>query len=657
MTNIIGTIVNLKDFLSSDAKSITIKDERSGEEFISFVLSEDRKYSIPSFQREIRWKAENINVLLHDIKFSDRFLGNIILAEGDDNSYYIIDGQQRITVLLMLLHYIKSNWGNAISESVALTTCQLEMESFTAYSKLQENSYKLDCLTPEELKTDKYNQAERYTALWEVLSTIEELQNSDDAREIFKNLTRSTVNVILAKRDSTNYNIDYFIDVNLKGVRLDTEDIFKGYLFHTNNSAETLSLWQDLKTEAMKYEKNAGTNYKLVDMLYHYFYCDLFRDSRYVNIKFASDFCLKKDFRKTNGRNFYKGEHLIKVISDDAYIKKCLKELKDVIKIFNDIVVGSEPSDSFKKLFITDSTDKQRVDNDSIVILKGLANFLLRDNDVSLPYALVMKYFIEIMRRNTKIDNKYARQFYSVYLYSILFSHFSLKKEITEIVDILKSDEWHNIIISKLNNYFKNGKLANRKYVLQCKYIEEDSFGVSAHKAKSLAIVYNFFKFDGKNAPQCKVSARELKKYIVDKEYYSLEHFIVNDGGSFSVEGQSNNEKYPDDILKYSSSIFNYIFIPVEINGKLLGDKYIATKLQILDEKIDDIRCEYSRMVIGCAKKYFGEELPLDATGNLDIKRMKEYFGYTFKEEFVSYSNVVIGEIIQHISEIGFGAN
>lgn len=52
MSNIKGTIVNVKDFLALDAVNIRI----TGASESIFTLEEGRSYVIPDFQREIRWR-------------------------------------------------------------------------------------------------------------------------------------------------------------------------------------------------------------------------------------------------------------------------------------------------------------------------------------------------------------------------------------------------------------------------------------------------------------------------------------------------------------------------------------------------------------------------------------------------------------------------
>ena len=71
-----------------------------------------RELSIPSYQRPFRWKIKNVRQLLEDILTNriagkERYrIGSVILHKNGDN-FDIVDGQQRITTLLLLAKAIQ----------------------------------------------------------------------------------------------------------------------------------------------------------------------------------------------------------------------------------------------------------------------------------------------------------------------------------------------------------------------------------------------------------------------------------------------------------------------------------------------------------------------------------------------------------------------
>lgn len=98
MAEIVGTITNLSDFLSKTQVCLSVKPNDPQQQII--CLEADRKYSIPAFQREVRWDDNNLKMLLYDLSRSSKFLGNIILTIKSDHTCEIIDGQQRTTLIM-----------------------------------------------------------------------------------------------------------------------------------------------------------------------------------------------------------------------------------------------------------------------------------------------------------------------------------------------------------------------------------------------------------------------------------------------------------------------------------------------------------------------------------------------------------------------------
>ena len=653
MSEIKGTIINIRDFLSIDEKKVVINGDKDS---LVFTLAKGRAYHIPSFQREIRWGVENLSILIHDIKESHKFLGNFILAEKDDKNLDVIDGQQRISILLMICFYIKDKWGDKILDASNYTPCQLIVESFEKYEEFKNRRYDVLSLSKDEMESDWYNQSKEYFKLWKALGEIKELSTVDLAREFYKNLMRSTVNVILADRDSTDYNIDYFIDVNLKGVRLDTEDIFKGYLFHMSNTEKTLKDWQEIKRISTLYNKHAEEKtgeekiYPLIIMLYHYFSSDLYVDNNYSGLEFGDDFCLKKNYENQTGRTYYKGEHLIKVINDDTYMHNSINSLIKIIELLDDIIYSDSPNNRYKDLFVKEGSDK--VSNADIYIIFVLMRFILLDKQIKLPYALIIKYFLKIIKDDKKINNLYCKQFYSVFAFSVLFSFFTTKKEIGVIESALKRENWHDELMKKINQYFGEQEILERKVIMQCKYLEEDPEMVSDFKCKSLAIIYNYFKRSETGFKYKKGSGEELKEFLYNSDKYSVEHFIINESGKYNLVGTEEYE-YPTDIKKYANSIFNYIFIPRQINNDVLKNKTIWGKIGCFNgcedgkKYIAEVECNYSKMIIELVEKDLKEPLSKPKTKD----GWDSYFAYAFKRDFKNFTQDVITNIAQKLKE------
>lgn len=167
MNQIIGTVIEIGNFLSPEAQSIVIQEQ------FTRKLDSNRTYIIPDFQREIRWDEEQIVELINNIGAGAKFLGNVILSEtkrenGNPQSlkdYEIIDGQQRITTLLMILRFIQYKYGEDLN--VSRDFCPLEIQSFEGFSTLYKNAFSKECAQQERVKkTDDLNQIPHYLYMW-----------------------------------------------------------------------------------------------------------------------------------------------------------------------------------------------------------------------------------------------------------------------------------------------------------------------------------------------------------------------------------------------------------------------------------------------------------------------------------------------------------
>lgn len=157
MAEIVGTITNLSDFLSKTQVCLSVKPNDPQQQII--CLEADRKYSIPAFQREVRWDDNNLKMLLYDLSRSSKFLGNIILTIKSDHTCEIIDGQQRTTVLMLIVSCIKKKFGTKISTP---DLCPLRNEGFTGFQTLLEKAFDQEAITSDDwnaiLKSDDYLQ-------------------------------------------------------------------------------------------------------------------------------------------------------------------------------------------------------------------------------------------------------------------------------------------------------------------------------------------------------------------------------------------------------------------------------------------------------------------------------------------------------------------
>ena len=79
------------------------------------LFDKEAHYVIPRYQRAYAWEDKEIVQPIDDINDSvgDYYIGSLVVAKvkGREERYEVVDGQQRLTTLYLLLHYLVSHDG------------------------------------------------------------------------------------------------------------------------------------------------------------------------------------------------------------------------------------------------------------------------------------------------------------------------------------------------------------------------------------------------------------------------------------------------------------------------------------------------------------------------------------------------------------------
>ena len=551
MSNIIGTVIEIENFLSTDKQLIVTSERRTQ------YLDKNRKYIIPDFQREIRWSEEQIVELINNIGGGAKFLGNIILSEtkrknedlqnelNESKDYEIIDGQQRITTLLIILRFIRYKYGEDLS--INNDICSLEIQSFKGFSKLYEDAFSNDSANQKDIKeTDDLNQIDHYLYMWNTICNYSRqnssfLRNKDTCQKLLNNIMDSTINVIINTSEKISHGINLFLDVNLKGKKLDTEDVFKSYLFsYDDNNSTFRGQWVKIKKLSSKLiVKNHGRQqknlYPLMDIIRHSFYCWLYKEKYWKNIEISQGFCLLRSVEisgdtETEKSHHYKGEHIIDVLKSNRLLKKVLNSVENFLIMATEVVNAEAPTQTFKDYFNVE--DGNKVDSTTISIAHAFIKRILYD-DTTLPKALLFKYFI------TTLDEKQDKRanykwIFDVYAFNVLFDLSTIKKEKDIVLGIVaekdETTDWHNELSSTIKAFLEKTDITPTKAIVQYKYADE-KFN-EEYLCKGLAVLYNYFSICN---GRCSVkNENELKNFLYNNRTYSLEHLIINKSKNLS---------------------------------------------------------------------------------------------------------------------------
>lgn len=615
MNQIIGTVIEIDNFLSPEAQSIVIQEQ------FTRKLDSDRTYIIPDFQREIRWDEEQIIELINNIGAGAKFLGNVILSEtkrenGNPQSlkdYEIIDGQQRITTLLMLLRFIQYKYGEDLN--VSKEFCPLEIQSFEGFSILYRNAFSEECAQQEGVKkTDDLNQIPHYLYMWNVICEYSQemssfLRNKDSCKDFLDNLLGSTINVIINTSGNNFRGIKLFLDVNLKGKKLDTEDVFKSYLFSYDDNTNALrSQWVRIKKLSSKllvcHRRQQKNLYPMMEVIRHSFYCHLYKEKYWKNIEISKNFCLSKaatilgdsDAEKSF---HYRGEHIIDALKSKIFLKKVLQSVEDFLIMAVDVLASQSPSQKFYDYF--DVETGESVDFVTVSIAHSFIRRILYDETI-LPKAILFKYFVTTL--SVKQQNKDSYKWiFDVYAFNILFNLSAVKKQKEIVLSIVSekkdSADWHVELSSTIKHFLCDTDLTRAKVAMQYKYMD-DEFN-EEYLSKGLAVLYNFFKID---SGRCSVkNEKDLKNFLVNTDIYSLEHLIINKSKKYDL-GEMKQFTIHGESGKCVNSMFNFVFISESLNSDL-GNQPIREKMEMISDRSDEVNCEYSKMVLELVQKYF----------------------------------------------------
>ena len=646
--NIFGTIINLEEFLHNKESKIYIQTNNGNSEVK--VLASNREYKIPSFQRELRWGKQQLLELIRDLSKNSIFLGNIILKENSGNVFDIIDGQQRITILLMILDYIRSKYKDELD---IFEQCPLKIDNFPSFQKLRENGYTLESLTEEQIneiiRLDYYRQLDSYCFIYEEITRCQVIDNKEKVTSFLQNLKSSVFNVIVSNDTSSSKGMQYFLDVNLKGVQLDDEDIFASYLYSIDSGDEIKQSWRKLKQLNSNFNEGFGKKkYEIVDMLQHFLYCDLYLNDKYKDVQFGKDFLLKRNI-EIDGAMYYEGTHIIKVVNNITYFRNMLKRLNLILEIL--IEIKNNPSGTSPKL--KEILTRAQVSNVQHNIINSYISTILKDQTMLITNAFIMKYFLELHDANESNRKKIAETIYSIVMYCNLLSLSKGRKYTELIADIIKEKNMQGKLLEKLKNMTTLEWLIANINKTQFSVDEDDSNVSQQYKAKVLASIYNFFQIKNDKVVIRDGLYSKLTDYLNSFDIFSIEHFLINDSGKYCIKiGDTEfNCSYYENIKSLKDDIFNFIFIPKKINESLLKNKLICEKIELLKTKLSEIQCDYTKMYLKVAEETFSDYAE-SLTEQDDVERkIGSRFVFDFEStDYPAFKKKIITKFIERIN-------
>lgn len=207
-----------KDFIvrNSQSKSyeITVKNIRD------FLSEENKILRIPKYQRPYSWEEKEVEDLINDIKKSaanneNWFIGTIFSTLDEDLPKYkeILDGQQRITTIVLILRCITTLDLRYSDDFLKLNFLKSDIENFSDFEQqkdffLQEFSNRkkfiLEKLLTKEETDQNYNKI-----------IISKFLTDEGTKEIFEKFIVSTANCLTSEDYEKNKSLSFNLNHNL----------------------------------------------------------------------------------------------------------------------------------------------------------------------------------------------------------------------------------------------------------------------------------------------------------------------------------------------------------------------------------------------------------------------------------------------------------
>lgn len=519
------------------------------EEKIRKIFAGDTRFIIPRNQRKYVWEEKQWRELLSDILYIKKrqeavqdeinhFLGSFVLQESE-NKYEIIDGQQRITTLLIILSaicVIFNEYGNDeehgrtrqnLAGNIGLKSQYIRMENdnisnirviIEQASEYRKNLTSKNILDPSLV--DKSNDTNRkvfscfhfyYHSLKESCSTIEDIIS---VREVILDMK---VIHIKSKNELDCYDI--FEILNARGVDLEDSELLKNYIFKYSQPKYTIDRAKEIwaKVEKNMEECNGNMEQFLSHFVTYRYYKPTKDEGVFRIIKLNTD---KQSVNELLDDIFEASERYIWFYSPEKIPNRILSDCFEYFKLVN--------HRQFRPLFmsILEAFDKQYI-NEKVMnnICKYLRNF-------SFAFTLVMG------NNSNMIDSKIH----------------SLSKEIYNN----PSEESINKIKTELQIFYPEYKEFERAFLNLGFSNKNKQYSNSNNRRRVFYILKQIEEY-----------RQETKELVCNTDECNIEH-IMNDSENISI----------------TSQIGNLLLLSEHINNKMGNASFVEKKKKLEHSKL-----------------------------------------------------------------------
>lgn len=204
---------------------------------VAQLFEEEAIYTVPIYQRNYAWRAEQIEQLISDVHDAladgddGYFLGNLIVTRrpGREADYEVIDGQQRLTTLYLLLTILAQDGARPYDAHRDRLRYESRMRASEALRRVVTEASRHAASIAEVATNGDTGIHEGYNVVRQFLHQHPKLRAAED-RGRFADFLRDRVTVVRAALPPTKDLNRYFEIMNTRGQQLQQVDIVKARL-------------------------------------------------------------------------------------------------------------------------------------------------------------------------------------------------------------------------------------------------------------------------------------------------------------------------------------------------------------------------------------------------------------------------------------------
>jgi len=217
-----------------------MENEKSINQLIEEQANEKKSFLVPSYQRGYRWQKVNVSDLLNDLC---EFLHNdktvyslqpLVVFASNDNTYHVVDGQQRLTTIAILLGY--------------LNLPQIKI-SYESRKDQQVNRY-----STEHCNIDQYHVNQAYLTIKDWFE-IKHPKEEKPFRELLQDQNGKGKSVKFIWYCTTDNEVATFIRLNKNKISLTNAELIKAMLLKKGNfEGDSILIQKSIAVEWNKIE-------------------------------------------------------------------------------------------------------------------------------------------------------------------------------------------------------------------------------------------------------------------------------------------------------------------------------------------------------------------------------------------------------------------